>query len=103
VCLGGRPNACPNCGNSELINFREKVRAADVLLGRERGVQATQITPTSAKTEVSGTLPAFTPVELYWPAIIESLIELGGTASRDESTAASQDFLRGCNPPVKPE
>src|SRR5438034_6219541 len=66
--------------------LREKVRAADILLGDgaigDVSVKNTTVQMNTRQADSQDS--AFTPVELYWPPIIESLIELGGTGSREE-------------------
>ena len=61
--------------------LREKIRAVDVLLGQSPSSSAAAPTPTLVPAESA---KDFTPVYEYWPAILESLVELGGRAQRDK-------------------
>jgi hypothetical protein len=60
---------------------REKLKAVDILLGQgpspSAGTPTTTLTPSESEKD-------FTPVYEYWPAILESLVELDGRAQRDK-------------------
>ncbi len=61
------------------------LNAVKQLLG-ERGQSLTSDVVAFPKSPSGGTKPngeSFTPVHLYWPAILSSLVEQGGRSSRD--------------------
>jgi|HubBroStandDraft_4_1064222.scaffolds.fasta_scaffold136840_1 hypothetical protein len=63
---------------SRAEQLREKIKAVDILLGQsERDV------PPEEDLDLSSDSDGFTPVHAYWPAILESLAELGGRAKKD--------------------
>lgn len=68
----------------KITEHRKKLDAIDCLLephGFENGHEHTTNRPVDAQTKRSNN---FTPVRVYWPAILTSLVELGGSASADD-------------------
>ncbi|HEV2500437.1 MAG TPA: winged helix-turn-helix domain-containing protein [Terriglobia bacterium] len=68
----------------KITEHRKKLDAIDCLLepyGSENGRERTATRPIDAQTKGSN---IFTPVHVYWPAILASLFELGGSASADD-------------------
>ena len=59
--------------------LRAKVEAVDVVLSRP---ESHDTAPHQEHDSSEGT--AFTPVDKYWPPILESLVELGGRGSRQD-------------------
>jgi hypothetical protein len=67
---------------SKADEIRGKIKAVDVLLG-DRVSGSEQSVPSAIANNPGDSEKVFTPVHEYWPAILESLIELGGRGKRE--------------------
>jgi len=78
---------------SRAEQLREKVKAVDILLGEhERDEPIEELDASDSD--------AFTPVHAYWPAILESLAELGGRAKKDSVVERVGKKLQGVLTPA---
>jgi len=64
----------------KLTKTRQQIEAIDRLLSD----QSTAVNPETQKIHRSNAVQSFTRLDLYWPAILESLIELGGAARSEK-------------------
>src|SRR5258708_15279411 len=69
-------DALGNRLKEKAMEYREKMRAVDVLLGKS--AQRVTASSNSGNAHASDQGASFTPVDAYWHPTLESLVDLGG-------------------------
>lgn len=105
---------------SKADHAREKIKAIDILLQHEgattesvprqigfeervRNLNQQKGARVAAGSPLAASETAFTPVHAYWPAILESLVELGGRAKREDVVDSVGKRLRSILTPADME